>query len=401
MNLVKKYLFYAFAIRILVLIILNFFFDGEISGFNGDTYLKDDVRYAKGALYYSQNADNLIDYEVFTYSFEQFGDFTGYAETFSFWYWFVCIVTYLFKYILALRIINILFAVLTAYYIYKLGSIIFNKKVGKYALIFYCFNPYFIFFSLFIYKDQFIALILVQLFYYLYSYFISNKNKYLFYVLIVLALFSFLRSGFSIILIASVLVLFVIREKEYSNRFNLKKFFYFLPIFIASVYFTTFYFIDNFDTIQRKLVAYVIERAISESDTIAMFQISSFSDFYKLPFSFIFALLQPINLTSKILSVSGFVGVINLFGIFLASGNILALFDKKIRGLNFTWIINALFIITLITSLGVSRHYYFMLPFYVIFLSAYITKKNNFVKTLFSSVALTLLISVFYLFRIS
>lgn len=201
--------------------------------------------------------------------------------------------------------------------------------------------------------------------------------------------------------IESDLVLFVIREKEYSNRFNLKKFFYFLPIFIASVYFTTFYFIDNYDTIQRKFVAYVIERAISESDTIAMFQISSFSDFYKLPFSFIFALLQPINLTSKILSVSGFVGVINFFGIFLACGNILAFFDKKIRGLNFTWIINALFIITLITSLGVSRHYYFMLPFYVIFLSAYITKKNNFIKTLFSSVALTLLISVFYLFRIS
>ena len=401
MNLVKKYLFYAFAIRILVLIILNFFFDGEIGGFNGDTYLKDDVRYAKGALYYSQNADNLIDYEVFTYSFEQFGDYTGYAESLSFWYWFVCIVTYLFKYTFVLRIINILFAVLTAYYTYKLGSIIFNKKVGKYALIFYCFNPYFIFFSLFVYKDQFIALIMVQLFYYLYSYFISNKNKYLFYVLINLALFSFLRSGFSILLMASVLVLFFIREKEYSNSFNLKNFFYLFSISIISVYLATSYFIDNIDIIQRKFIAYIVERQNSESDTIAMFQISSLSDFYKLPFSFIFALLQPINLTSKILSVSGFVGVINLFGIFLASGNILAFLDKKIRGLNFTKIINTLFIITLMTSLGISRHYYFMLPFYVIFLSAYIIKEINFRKTLLSSFIITFIIGVFFFIKIT
>jgi len=107
--------------------------------------------------------------------------------------------------------------------------------------------------------------------------------------------------------------------------------------------------------------------------------------------------LQPSNLTSQILSVSGFVGAINFFGIFLATGNILVFFDKKIRGLNFTWIINVLFIITLITSLGLSRHYYFMLPFYVIFLSAFIVKKNNFRLTLLSSLPLAILISTYYL----
>lgn len=400
MNSAKKYLLFAFAIRILVLAVLNIFSEGETSGYYGNTYLQDDVRYAKGALYYSQNANSLIDHEVFTYAFEQFGDRTGYSELFSFWYWFVCVIAYIFKYILALRIINILFSVLTAYYIYKLASIIFNKNVGKYALIFYSFNPYFIFFSIFIYKDQFIALIMVQLFYCLYRYFITNRNKYLFYVLIFLSLFSFLRSGFSLILIASVLVLFIIREKESLNKFNLKKFFFLLPILIIPAYFTTLYFIDNFYIIQNKLIAYVIERQNSESDTIAMFQISSLSDFYKLPFSFIFALLQPINLTSKISTVSGLVGVINLFGIFLASGNILAFFDKKIRGLRFTWIINSLFIITLITSLGISRHYYFMLPFYVIFLSAYIVKGINFRKTLFISLILTQLIIVYYLTKI-
>ena len=397
---IRKILIISISIKILILIIISLLKNGDIGGYNTNTIESDDIRYEAGALYYSQNANSIIDVDKFTYAFEQFGDYTGYSESFSLWYWFVCIATYLFKYTFFLRIINILFSALTAYYIYKLGSILFNKKAGKYALIIYSFNPYFIFFSLFLYKDQFIALIMVQLFYFLYSYFTSNKNKYLFYVIIVLSLFNFLRSGFSLILIASVLVLFFIREKEYSNRFNLKKFFYFLPILIIFIYFITSYFIDNFDIIQRKLLAYVIERTNNEMDTIAMFQISNLSDFYKLPFSFIFALLQPINLTSKILSVSGFVGVINLFGIFLASGNILALFDKKIRGLNFTKIINALFIITLITSLGISRHYYFMLPFYVIFLSAYIIKGINFRKTLLSSLILTFLIGVYFFTKI-
>ena len=399
MNLVKKYLYYAFAIRILILSILYFFFNGEIGGFSGDTYLKDDVRYAKGALYYSQYANSIIDDDAFTFAFEQFGDYTGYAESFSLWYWFVCITTYIFKSVLFLRIFNIVFAVLTAYYIYKLASVIFNKKVGKYALLFYSFNPYFIFFSSFIYKDQFIALITVQLFYYIYSYFISSKIKFIFYAIFLLVLFSFLRTGFSLILTAFLIVLFFIKEKEYSKRFNLKVFVSFFIVFIISYYLITQYIIDSYSAIQEKLLVYVIERANSETGSIAMFQISSLSDLYKLPFSFIFALLQPINLTSKISSVSGFVGVINVFGIFLASGNILAFFDKKIRSLNFTWIVNALFIITLITSLGISRHYYFMLPFYVIFLSAYITKKDNLIKTIVSSTGLALIIIVFYLFR--
>ena len=394
---VKKILIISATIKVLILIVLSLINDGDIGGYNSNFIESDDVRYAAGALYYSENAKSLIDDEVFTYAFERLNDRTGYSESISLWYWFVCIFTYLFQSIFALRLVNILFSVLTAYYIYKLTTILFNKRAAKYALIIYSFNPYFLFFPLFLYKDQFIALIMVQIFYFLYSYFISNKKKYLLYLLIVLLLFSFLRTGFVILIIASVLALFVIREKEYSNNFNLKNFPYFLLTCIVSIYLTSFLLLNNLDSIQAKLFAYVVEREVATSSTISMFQISSLSDFYKVPFAFIFALLQPSNLTSQILSVSGFVGAINFFGIFLATGNILVFFDKKIRGLNFTWIINVLFIITLITSLGLSRHYYFMLPFYVIFLSAFIVKKNNFRLTLLSSLPLAILISTYYL----
>ena len=396
----KKILILSISIKILILIILSLSNNGEYFGYNTNSVESDDVRYVSGALYYSQNAKSLIDEDVFTYAFERLNDRTGYSESFSLWYWFVCIFTYLFQSIFALRLVNILFSVLTAYYIYKLCLILFDKRAAKYALIIYSFNPYFIFFPLFLYKDQFIALLMVQVFYFLYSYFNSNKNKYLLYVLIVLVLFSFLRTGFVFILTAFILALLLIREKEYSNIPNLKNIFYVLAISIISIFIMPLFFVDNFDIIQAKLIAYVIEREISEGSTIAMFQITSLSDFYKLPFAFIFALMQPINLTSQVSSISSFVGIINFFGIFFAIGNILAFFDKKIRALNFTWIIHTLFIITLITSLGISRHYYFMLPFYVIFLSAFIAKKSNFKLTLFSSLPLAMLICVYYLSKI-
>jgi hypothetical protein len=399
-KLLKGILIISFSIKILILTTLFLLNNGDYGGYNNNSIASDDVRYVSGALYYSQNAKSIIDVEVFTHAFERMNDRTGYSKSFSLWYWLVCVVVYLFKSIFVLSVINVLFSVLTAYYIYQLASILFNKRTAKYALIIYSFNPYFLIFPLFLYKDQLIALLIVQLFYFLYSFFISNKNKYLFYALIVLVLFSFLRTGFVFILAASVLALFFIREKVYSNIFNLKNIFYVLAICIISIYSSLYFFIDSFDIIQHKLIVYVVERKVSGSGAIEMFQISALSDFYKLPFAFIFALLQPANLTSQILSTSGFVGSINLFGIFLATGNVLAFFDKKIRGLNFTWIIHTLFIIVLITSLGISRHYYFMLPFYVIFLSAFIVKKNNFMTTLFCSLPLALLIGVYYLTKI-
>lgn len=396
----KKIFFISISIKILILIFLYLSNGNDYVGYNNNSVESDDVRYVAGAVYYSQNAKSVIDVEVFISAFERFNDRTGYSKSFSLWYWFVCVVVYSFKSIFALSVINVLFSALTAYYIYKLALLLFNKKAAEYALIIYSFNPYFLIFPLFLYKDQLLALIMVQLFYFLYSYFISKKSKYLLYVLIVLVIFSFLRSGFVFILAAAIIALFCIGEKEYSMTSKSRHIFFTLAICIVPIYFMPSFFNEILDDILRKLAIYVVERQTSGSNTISMFQVSMLSDFYKLPFAFIFGLLQPANLTSQILSISAFVGTINVFGIFLAAGNILAFFDKKIRDLNFTWVIHSLFIITLISSLGISRHYYFMLPFYVIFLSAFLVKKKNVFATLFCSLALALLISVYYLNKI-
>lgn len=402
-ELFKRILILSFSIKILILIALTLINSGDIGGYNNNSIKSDDFRYVSGAIYYSENAKSLIDKEVFTHAFSRLGDYTGYSTNFSLWYWLLCIGAYLFKSIFVLRVMNILFSILTAYYIYKLCLLLFNKKSANFALIIYSFNPYFVIFPLFLYKDQLITLLMVQLFYFLYSYFISNKKHYLIYLLLVLVLFSFLRTGFVFLLGAAILVLFLIREKQFLNYTNFSKsknFIYIFGISILLIYTLPFFLVNNFEIIQKKLVAYIIERQISSSDTISLFQISAISDIYKLPFTFVFALLQPVNLTSQISSVSGFVGIINLFGVFLAVGNCLALFDKRIRNLNFTWIINALFIITLISSLGISRHYYFMLPFYVIFLSVFITKKNNLKIALYCSMLLYFFVCLYYLIKI-
>ena len=396
----NRILIISVVLKLTILALLTLINGGDIGGFHTNTVLSDDVRYITGALYYAQNAKSIIDVEVFTNAFAQIGDYTGYSSDFSLWYWFVCIVVYLFQSVFALRIINILFSALTAYYLYKLGSILFNEKAAKYAAIMYAFNPLFLVFPLYLYKDQLIALLIVQMFYCLYAYFKSNKKQYLLAIIAALVIFSTLRTGFVFILAAVVLALFFRREKGLRGSSSLFNYISAFFMFIISAYVMYFFYIYSFDVIQSKLLAYIVEREVSSSDTISMFQISSFSDFYKVPFAFIFALLQPINLTSQVSSVSSFIGTINIFGIFLATGNVLAFFDKKIRSLNFTWIVHILFLTTLITSLGIYRHYYFMLPFYVLILSGYIAKRNNFRKTLICSAPLALLIGGYYLTKI-
>ena len=116
------------ALKILILTFLFLFYGGDIGGFHTNTIKSDDVRYVSGALYYAQNAKSIIDSEAFAFAFYQVNDFTGFSSDFSLWYWFVCICVYLFKSVFVLRIINIIFSALTVYYLYKLGSILFNEK---------------------------------------------------------------------------------------------------------------------------------------------------------------------------------------------------------------------------------------------------------------------------------
>ncbi|MDB4652928.1 glycosyltransferase family 39 protein [Akkermansiaceae bacterium] len=402
----RTILFTSFSIKIVVLLSIFFLKNGEISGFHGDTVINDDVRYEKAGLFYSQNATSIIDTEVFTFAFEQYGDRTGHARQISVWHWFVCIFTYLFKYSILLRIFNIGLSLLTAYYIFKLGYILFGKKTAKIGLILYSFNPYFIVFPLFLYKDQLVALVLTQIFYFLLMYLKGGSVKYLGYLVGLLAVFSGLRSGFVLAIIAAIIALLTFRESGSRTQFyslarysKTKWSLVFLTIFIIPLYFGTTYFIDNFSLGQRKFESYVVGRVDDNADTISIFQITGLIELYRAPLAFVFGLLQPINLTSRIVSIGGFVGMINLFGIVLASGNVLAVFDRRIRSLKFTWIIHCLFLITLISSLGISRHYYFLLQFYVIFLAAFIVRKDNFEKLQIVSFALGLFIIGFYIVK--
>ena len=404
----RSILITSFSLKIVVLFSIFFLKNGEISGYHGSEVTKDDVRYEEAALFYSQNATSVIDTEVFTIAYEQYGDRTGHSSQISVWHWLVCLTTYFFNYSIFLRIFNVGFSVLTAYYLYRLAFIIFGKKTAKYALIFYSFNPYFIVFSLYLYKDQFVALLLTQIFYFLLKYLKEGRVKNLGYLIVLLAIFSGLRSGFVLVVMVAIIVLLYFGESSSRSQFSntvrqieTKWAFLFLTILAVPIYFGTSYFIDNFWLGQRKFEVYVTGRGQSNTSTISNFQIAKLTDFYRIPFAFIFGLLQPINLTASVNSVGGFVGSINLFGIFLASGNVLAFSDRRIRSIGFTWVINSLFLITLISSLGISRHYYFMLPFYVMFLAAFIVRKGNLERLIKASLALGLLIIGYYLLKFS
>lgn len=108
--------------------------------------------------------------------------------------------------------------------------------------------------------------------------------------------------------------------------------------------------------------------------TISAIQMSSVTQIYKLPFTYFFASLQPIPLSlftpeaGKMWSQLIYYG--NLTMIPVACGNFLYIFYKKKNSL--FWICSAVMYCAVTTlSLGIFRHYLFLLPLEMINYSLY------------------------------
>ena len=211
----KRIFITAVLIRITALLFILVYNNGNIGGYNSQSYLSDDVRYELGAIHYASNARNIFDLEAFRSAFLKYNDYTGYARGFSFWYWFVCVITYTFKSSIVLRLLNMCFGALTALYVFRLSNYIFDRKTAKLAGYFYAVNPYFVFFSIFLYKDQLLALITVVAFYHLYKYARERNVLSLLTVVLSLLIFASMRSGY-VVLIAVVFYMLFRKERNLS-----------------------------------------------------------------------------------------------------------------------------------------------------------------------------------------
>ena len=151
----------------------------------------------------------------------------------------------------------------------------------------------------------------------------------------------------------------------------------------------------SWEPIQRKLLTYVYEFSLdSEQDTIDFFIIKSPAQIWKYPFSLMFLLFQPLSLSaSRILCWMDVAKYLNIVAVPVAIGNILYLGAFKMKKSYLYWLAQLFYLITIITSLGIVRHQFYLQPFMMMIFAVYFYKtKNKFILVVSSSVLCLFLI---------
>ena len=373
MTLIRKIYIGAFLIRLIALAFVITFSESLTTGFIGSGNFRDDVRYLNGAEIYAKSAKSIIDYDALADAYLQVGDWSidsGYS--FVLWYWIVSISMYIFHTHIALRIMNIIFAILSIKCIYDITQNLYGEKTAKYAALLYSFLPYPVFFSCFLYKDQLYTLVILIIFR-----IITLKNKNITIIDFALITFwiivsTFLRSGLSVF-IAFLIFYLYINAKGFS--LSSSKVWIILVFMCIGSYFLYQYNVDSIDT---KFNAYIENYEEVSKGIISYIYIKSFDQIYKYPIALFFMMLLPIKTTSGIHSWGEVVSSINFVVMPIAFGCLCYIFNWKIKKNAFFWSIQLLFLITIMTSLGLFRHSYYLQPYTMIFFSHYLTSlKDN------------------------
>lgn len=366
-NKLRSICLYAFVVRIVALIIVCTFSHLLTTGYLRSNMDSDDVRYEAGALVYSQSAESIIDVSAFVSAYLSVGDNTGLSDSIAIWYWIMCVLMFILRDGITVKIVNIILGVGCVALIYKLCKFVYpdNKNIAEKAAKLYAFFPYPVFFSCFLYKDQFLTLIILFIMYIVYKYDTVFTPKRIIGLVLLMALFTTLRSGLLPVLVAGI-GLILLKKPGIKIKFNLKTL-SFLLFAVAVLYYL---FGLYSEIITRKLEAYVLERAGSsdlEGSSIQYLLINDVWDIWKLPFSYVFTLVQPLYTGGRLINWESLVSVLNIVFIPVVVGNFVYIFKKK-KGNPTLWLaIMLLYTVMLVVSMGVGRHFYYLLPFPIIF----------------------------------
>lgn len=387
---INKICFWGLILRLLTLIIvLNF--SGHLSkGLLGsDKYNQDDLRYAEAAHIYAKTANNIVDYKALENALDTLETAGTHDHGIELWYWIVSVLVYLLKNEIFVRIINILFAIVSIKCIYDICRYIYNDRIAKLAAILYAFLPYPIIFSCFLYKDQFYTMLTLLLFRKAFQCAGHIKPWDIVVMLIGLYLSQLTRSGVSVILLATMMVV-IYKYGGYS--ISKTKLLVATSIFVAAVGLAVYL---SLDTIARKVTYFFLTEYETSNSTIGFVEIRTPFQIYRYPFAYLFAMLQPINIRLAFETWFDLAGILNIVVIPVALGNILYLINIKIKKDYFFWTIQVLYLLVVLTSLGITRHQYFLQPFMMIFFACYYykMKKKIFLKMI-SLAAIALVFSI-------
>lgn len=383
---IKQICVIGLALRLIMLAIVLVSGDSISTGLLGSTTINDDVRYLEIAETYARSAKNVIDIPAFQNTLDSI-EIGYYHDAFtSLWDWVVCVLYYILRSEVLVKFVNIFFAICSVKCIYDICKGEFGEKIARLAGSLYAFLPYPIIFSCFLYKDQFYTLITLLLIRQALKCAGNIKLKDVFIMTILVIASMLTRTGLVVLV---VLGLFIVLYKKGRYKIKWSTVLIALPLMlIVGGYIALL----SWEPIQRKLLAYVYEFSLdSEKDTIDFFVIKSPSQIWKYPFSLIFLLFQPLRLSvSKISCWMDIAGYLNIVSIPVAIGNILYLGTFKIKKTYLYWLSQAFYLVTIITSLGIVRHQYYLQPFMMMIFAVFYFRTKNKYLLLSSSIVIIL-----------
>ena len=296
----------------------------------------------------------------------------------------MCISGYIFRTEYAGRIVNIIMSAIITIIIHDMTfDISNNHKTAIKAAKMYSYFPTTVIFSCFPFKDVYITL---SVFFTFQTIIHIQKGEKLSIKRMIINTFLLIglyysRGAITELLIIFILLLFVFDSLKKKKRFRLC-----LAILITllSANMFTQSVILSFT---KKLNDYFYtDFARNVDSTIALIRIDSFSQIWKLPFAYIFALLNPFTMNWFEPAKSGSVWAYlysmgNIVAYPIAIGNVYYFFKHK-RNL-YIWMTSlVMYLSVVIMSLGISRHYFFLYPMSLVNYSLFTeeartSEKNN------------------------
>lgn len=325
-------------------------------------FISDDKMYESLAKSYLITSNSIFDVEAL----KQIGA-TQYLQVF--WPYVVCVFAYLFRSIYAARFLNVVLSIIAVKLIYDLVlNISENHKTAMRAAKLYAFLPYPLLVCCFPIKDIYLTVAVLYTFI-LFVKFQNRKTISLknYFICILLLIGVYFTRGAVVEIMALFLIAFVIMRFYKSKKIG--AIFVCILFAIILLYFFGGKILDSFKT---KIDDY---GGKGQSGTmISLIQMGNITEIYKLPFAYFFASLQPFTLPLSSASILNIWGQIIYYGnltiVPIACGNFLYIFIKKKNFL--FWICSAVVYCAVISlSLGVFRHYLFLLPIELINYSLY------------------------------
>lgn len=349
-----------FALRLVMLFIIIY----ALNGIWDLYYIEDDKAFEELAGKYLYNAHSVLDFELME-------ELTrGWIS--PFWVYVLCVSTGLTRTIFAARYINVILSTLCIAVVYCLCyEVSQNKKTALTAARLFAFLPFPIIVCCFPIKD---ILITLGVMYAFYTFVCVQKDKkvsvfqFILCALLMVCVY-FTRGAVTELMLIFLLIYYL--QKLYRKKRYLAAVLLFMAAVVIMFVFRSVFF-TSFETKVDTYGNYGAEDAVG----LNAIRVTGLTDIYKLPLAYAFAMLQPMKLElftlgNDVRPWRTVMTYANMTMYPVAMGSWLYMFVKKHN--LFFWLSSfAMFAAVIILSLGVSRHYLFLLPIHMINYSLYL-----------------------------